>query len=696
MQTTDRAILNWQTFNIGAQAKVEFHQPDAHAAVLNRVLTSDPSGIYGALRSNGQVFLVNPSGIVFGKGASVNVGSLVASTMSIGDRDFLNGTYHFNRNGSIAGIVNHGNIVAADGGCVALFAPEVTSDGLISARLGSVMLASGEAITLGMGRDDLYSIAVDPSKVASAIENRGMIQADGGHVLMQASTAGELLGSVINNGGTVQARTAENRNGTIVLLGDMESGSVQVSGTLDASAPDGGDGGFIETSAAHVRIDDGTKVTTLATNGKAGTWLIDPHDFTIASDRTGSVTGGTPAGDISGTTLQNALAAGNVTILSSQGSTASGSGDINVNDNVTWWNNTLTLIAARNININAVLSVRDSNPGAAIDASDARIVMNTATANGSDTAVSGGTVLVGLTSSGFTGRVDFDRSGTAVLTINSAGYNIINSRSALQGMVSGNSNVRYVLGSNISADSFTPIGTNSTPFKGVLDGLGHTIDNLTVNTSTDNVGLFGVTNSASIRNIGITNVNLQGGNKVGAVVGYAQSTSILNSWSSGIIHLNYSYAGGLVGSATNTVIEKSYSTAAVSSSDPADLFTYYTGGLVGYMQANSSIRQSYSSGNTTGGISVGGIAGYMIDSTITSTYSNADEILGTKTTGGIVGNMQSSSISDSEFRGNKVTQRDTQYASDCGGLVGYAETSTISQSTSKGIVYGKGSSNGGL
>ncbi|NTV27049.1 MAG: filamentous hemagglutinin N-terminal domain-containing protein, partial [Chlorobiaceae bacterium] len=403
VQTTDRAILNWQTFNIGAQAKVEFHQPDAHAAVLNRVLTSDPSGIYGALRSNGQVFLVNPSGIVFGKGASVNVGSLVASTMSIGDRDFLNGTYHFNRNGSIAGIVNHANIVAADGGCVALFAPEVTSDGLISARLGSVMLASGEAITLGMGRDDLYSIAVDPSKVASAIENRGMIQADGGHVLMQASTAGELLGSVINNGGTVQARTAENRNGTIVLLGDMESGSVQVSGTLDASAPDGGDGGFIETSAAHVRIDDGTKVTTLATNGKAGTWLIDPHDFTIATGATG---------DISGATLQTALTAGNVTILSSQGSTASGFGDINVNDNVTWWNNTLTLTAARNININAVLSVRDSNPGDAIDPSDARLVMNTATANGSDAAVSGGTVLVGLTSSGFNGRVDFDRSGT--------------------------------------------------------------------------------------------------------------------------------------------------------------------------------------------------------------------------------------------------------------------------------------------
>ena len=113
-----------------------------------------------------------------------------------------------------------------------------------------------------------------------------------------------------------------------------EGGTVNVGGTLDASAPNGGDGGFIETSAAHVKVADNTKITTAAPQGKAGTWLIDPQDFTIGATATGTITGGTPSGDVSGSTLSTALGSGSVTILSSQGSTAGGNGDINVNDAV--------------------------------------------------------------------------------------------------------------------------------------------------------------------------------------------------------------------------------------------------------------------------------------------------------------------------------------------------------------------------
>src|SRR5690606_29969896 len=95
--------------------------------------------------------------------------------------------------------------------------------------------------------------------------------------------AGNLLNTVANNTGIIQAQTIENHKGVIKLLGDMQTGTVNVAGTLDASAPTGGDGGFIDTSAATVIVASDTKVTTAATEGLTGTWLIDPTDFTIAA-----------------------------------------------------------------------------------------------------------------------------------------------------------------------------------------------------------------------------------------------------------------------------------------------------------------------------------------------------------------------------------------------------------------------------
>ena len=90
-QSSSRAIINWNTFNIGSQASVVFNQPSASAIALNRVLSSDPSAIYGRLSATGQIFLVNPAGIVFGPGASVNTAGIVASTLSLSDQNFLSG-----------------------------------------------------------------------------------------------------------------------------------------------------------------------------------------------------------------------------------------------------------------------------------------------------------------------------------------------------------------------------------------------------------------------------------------------------------------------------------------------------------------------------------------------------------------------------------------------------------------------------
>ena len=116
-QNTERLAMTWQQFNIAASESVKFNQPSASSVVLNRVVGSDASAIYGKLSANGQVIVTNPNGIIFGPTAQVDVGGLVASSLHISDADFMNGRYVFTKTGSNIGeVINRGNIRAADGG----------------------------------------------------------------------------------------------------------------------------------------------------------------------------------------------------------------------------------------------------------------------------------------------------------------------------------------------------------------------------------------------------------------------------------------------------------------------------------------------------------------------------------------------------------------------------------------------------
>ncbi|MGV8941994.1 MAG: filamentous hemagglutinin N-terminal domain-containing protein [Lysobacter sp.] len=352
-QSTANVAINWQDFSIGTGHSVQFVQPGTSSVALNRVVGADASVILGNLSSNGSVFLLNPNGILFGKGSTVSVGGLVASTMGISDANFMAGKYVFTDAGA-GSIVNEGSIQTADGGYVALMGRNVSNQGLISARLGTVALAAGEAVTLDVAGDGLLNVSVAMGAVNALAENGGMILADGGNVLLTAQAAGNLLHTVVNNTGVIQARTIENRNGTIVLLGDMQTGTMNVGGTLDASAPNGGNGGFVETSAARVHIQDGVTVSTVASQGQTGEWLIDPQDFTIGS---------TPGANISGATLSAQLVTNNITISTTGAGTANG--DIFVNDAVSWTASgaptTLSLTADRNVDINAAITSTNGN-----------------------------------------------------------------------------------------------------------------------------------------------------------------------------------------------------------------------------------------------------------------------------------------------------------------------------------------------
>jgi filamentous hemagglutinin family protein len=353
-QSSANVIIDWQSFSIGAGNTVQFMQPGRTSVALNRVLGADPSVILGNLTANGNVFLLNPNGVLFGTGASVSVGGLVASTMGITDADFMAGHYAFANAGG-GSIINQGRIGAASGGYVALMGRSVSNQGVITARLGSVALAGGEAVTLDVAGDGLLNVSVSKGAVNALVSNGGLIQADGGRVLLTAQAAGNLLDTVVNNTGTIQAQTIQDHNGTILLLGDMQSGTVNVGGRLDASAPVGGDGGLVETSASLVNVRNGAQVSTHATQGQTGQWRIDPLDFTVGS---------APGDNISGATLSGELVTNNITIDTTT-TTGTGNGDIFINDAVSWTASstptTLTLNANRDVNINAAVTATNGN-----------------------------------------------------------------------------------------------------------------------------------------------------------------------------------------------------------------------------------------------------------------------------------------------------------------------------------------------
>ena len=348
-QSSQKLIANWQSFNIGENASVHFNQPNSAAAALNRISDQNPTQIMGSLSANGQLFLLNQAGIIFGKTATVNVGGLVASSLNMLDSDFLDAKYKFTNGGSAGTILNQGAINVADGSVFAFIAPRVTNEGSITANSGNVLLAAGDQVSLDFNGDGLISYTVDRGTVDALVENRGIIKADGGVVVMTAKAADALRMASARNTGVIETRTIQNKGGRIMLISDMESGQTTVSGKLDASAPDGGNGGFIETSGRELTVIDGATITTLAPFGNAGTWLIDPVDFTVSAGA-----GALTINGIGATTLSNSLSTTDVTIATDPSTL--GNGDIFVNSTVNISSHTLSLFADGAVTINAGIS----------------------------------------------------------------------------------------------------------------------------------------------------------------------------------------------------------------------------------------------------------------------------------------------------------------------------------------------------
>ena len=214
-QDTHSAIINWQGFEIGSDALVNFAQPDSTSVTLNRVSGPNISRIEGQLTANGQVFLINPNGVLFGNGARVNASALVASTLNIRDDDFLAGRYTFF--GAGGAIENHGTVTAAPGGYLAFIAPRISNSGTLSAPQGTVALGAGERVTLNFAGNRLVGLDVGADTLDTLIENHQAIRAEGGAILLSAAAAESVTRSVINQEGLLEASSLTDDGGTIAL-----------------------------------------------------------------------------------------------------------------------------------------------------------------------------------------------------------------------------------------------------------------------------------------------------------------------------------------------------------------------------------------------------------------------------------------------------------------------------------------------
>jgi len=265
-QGSQRATLNWQSFNIGAGNTVQFVQPGASSVALNRVVGNNPSSIYGNLNANGQVFLLNPQGVYFSSTARIDTGAFVASTLSLSDADFNAGVLTLRGTGN--GLVrNQGQIKVAPGGFALLAGAQVVNEGTISAAGASVGLAAGSRVAIDRHGDGLVTFQVEAGALGASVSNSGTIAADGGRVALTAHDADAAMATVVNQSGIVRANTVSESNGIITLSGGP-AGIVQVTGTLQAAGTEAGQtGGTIKVLGDKVGLFDGTRIDA---SGQAG------------------------------------------------------------------------------------------------------------------------------------------------------------------------------------------------------------------------------------------------------------------------------------------------------------------------------------------------------------------------------------------------------------------------------------------
>lgn len=297
-QTSNRAIVDWTSFSVGQGDAVRFVQPDAQAAILNKVTGNTTSTIAGQITGNGQVYLINPNGIAITATGSVQVGGgFVASTLDIADADFMAGELTFKGTGRSALVSNAGSISIGSGGFAALLGGNVATSGTITVPQGRIALNAGEAATLDLTGDGFMQMVMPTASLPS-------VAPAGTRMLMSPAAVVGAVRSMVHIPQDVVATSARVSGDTLILGGG--EGTTSVSGTLDVSSPTG-KGGTVNVGGANIALNGATIDASGATGG--GTVAIRGRTHGAAVP--GLTTAGTVSIDADTTIRADALASGN-------------------------------------------------------------------------------------------------------------------------------------------------------------------------------------------------------------------------------------------------------------------------------------------------------------------------------------------------------------------------------------------------
>jgi filamentous hemagglutinin family protein len=700
-QSTNKAIINWQDFSVGAGAAVQFNQPNSTSITLNRVTGSSLSTIDGSIRANGQVWLLNPNGLLFGGNAIINVGGLLATTSDIANQDFIEGRYNFA--GGRNSIVNNGRIEAASGGSVILSAPKVVNNGLIQANAGHVVLGGTDTFTVDFDGDHLLSYAVGNKSTGGTVANRGKIQAQGGKVLLTARAASGVQDAVVNNSGMVEATSVREENGEIIL--EAEGGGVANSGTLDASGKSAGEtGGTVKVLGQQVAVIDGARID-VSGNAGGGTALIG-----------GNFHGAGPEQNAQNTSI------GKASIKADANSSGNGG-------KVAVWSNGHTQFAG---SISARGGAASGNggkvetsghtlgiTGSSVDAAEGGqwlldpydLAVDSSAAATINSSLGGNTsVLLQTTASGTTGPGLANASGngdifinapiswgtSATLTLNAYrniqfNANVTNSGAGTLAISTGigtSGDYNFAPGSSISfaSEASNPVlRINSSVYTLLYS------PNELQNINTNNASLgarYALATSSDATNVsnwvpigtdGLGNPNNFGNGFTGVFTGLGNTISNLSISSPYNLQGLFGYASGGVIRDTGMV------SATISGGN-------YVGALAGQTGSGEAIFNSYAKGTVSGSTEVGGLVGQSGGS-ITNSYAT-DTVTangGSQYAGGLVG-INTGSISTS-FTSGSVSDLSNGGGVQIGGLVGQ-NNGPISNSYSTAVVNGTANTGG--
>jgi filamentous hemagglutinin family protein len=276
-QFSQRAVINWQSFSIAGGETTRFNLPSSTAAVLNRVTGTQLSALLGNLYSNGQVYLLNPNGIVIGRNGRVRTGGFIASTLDIDNQQFMQGGAQALQGDSAAGVAVLGTVKATSGD-VLLVAAQVDNAGKLIAPNGEAILAAGSQVLYVPGDGD-SNIAIEapspaPANGGAAVSNNGLIKAAG----VQLAAAGSAYALAVNNGGMISAASVQHVGGRVILSGG--DGDVMTGGTIDAA------GGTVTLTGGRVALTGHAAVNVAAPNGGGSVTLAASNAIAVTAGAT--------------------------------------------------------------------------------------------------------------------------------------------------------------------------------------------------------------------------------------------------------------------------------------------------------------------------------------------------------------------------------------------------------------------------